>query len=123
MRSFLIRSITSGLAIWVAAAIVPGVRLAEDTLGNRLFTLLLVAVIFGVINGLIKPIVQVLTMPLYVLTLGLFALVLNALLFWFTGWLAGALDLAFAVDGFWSALFGALVVSLVTMLLGAVIRD
>ena len=123
MRSFLIRSITSGLAIWVAAAFVPGVQLAQDTLGNRLFTLLLVGVIFGVVNGLIKPVVQIFTLPLYVLSLGLFALVVNGLLFWFTGWLAGALQLAFAVDGFWSAFFGALVVSLVTMLLGAVIRD
>jgi len=76
-----------------------------------------------VINGLIKPIVAVLTLPLYVLSLGLFALIVNALLFWFTGWLASALDLAFAVDGFWSALFGALVVSLVTMMLSAVIRE
>ena len=123
MRSFLIRTVVSGLAIWVAAGIVPGVALADDDLGSRLLTLVIVGAIFGVINAMIKPVVQVLTLPLYLLTLGLFALIVNALLFWFTGWLAAALNLAFTVDGFWSALFGAIVVSLVTLLLGAVIRD
>jgi putative membrane protein len=119
MQAFLTRLVITGVAIWVAALIIPGVGLGQQDTGEQIVTVLLVALIFGVVNAVLGPIVRTLTFPLYLLTLGLFSLVVNALLLGFTAWLAGQLDLAFTVDGFWAAVGGALVVSLVTMALGA----
>lgn len=119
MQAFLTRLVITGIAIWVAALIIPGVGLGEQDLGSQIVTVLLVALIFGAVNAVLGPIVRTLTFPLYLLTLGLFSLLVNALLLGFTAWLAGKLNLAFTVDGFWAAVGGALVVSLVTMALGA----
>jgi putative membrane protein len=123
MRSFLLRTAFTGVAIWIAALLVPGVELADAELSDQVVTVLLVALIFGVVNALLGPVVKLLALPVVLLTLGLFSLVINALLLWFTSWLAGQLGLAFSVEGFWAALLGALVVSLVTVGLGAVLKD
>jgi putative membrane protein len=123
MRSFLLRTAFTGVAIWIAALLVPGVELADAGLSDQVVTVLLVALIFGVVNALLGPVVKLLAIPLVLLTLGLFSLVINALLLWFTSWLAEQLGLAFSVEGFWAALLGALVVSLVTVGLGAVLKD
>jgi putative membrane protein len=122
MRSFVIRLLVTGVAIWVAAVIVPGVELAEADFTSQAGTVLLVALIFGVVNALLGPILRILTLPLALLTLGLFSLVVNGLLLWITAGLADRLGLAFTVEGFWPAFLGALVVSLVTVGLGAVLR-
>jgi putative membrane protein len=122
MRGFAGRVLTSGIAIWLAAIIVPGVRLEDDDFAGQLVTVLVVAIIFGLVNAVLGPMLKVLTFPLFLLTLGLFALVVNALLLWFTGWLAAQVNLAFAVDGFWAAFLGAIVVTLATMAVGAVTR-
>lgn len=119
MKGFLIRVVVTGLALWLAAVIVPGVELGGDDLTQRVVTLLLVALVFGVVNAVLRPIVTVVAFPLYILTLGLIALVVNALLFWLTAALAGRLGLAFDVEGFLAALLGSLVVSIVTAVLGA----
>ena len=115
MRGFVLRALANAVAIWIATAIVPGVDLGESNLGGKVLTLVLVGALFGIVNAILKPILTVITLPLYVLTLGLFALVVNALLLWLTGALAGALDLAFDVTGFWAALAGGIVVAIVSV--------
>jgi putative membrane protein len=115
MRGFVLRALANAVAIWIATAIVPGVDLGESDLGAKVLTLVLVGALFGIVNAILKPILTVITLPLYVLTLGLFALVVNALLLWLTGALAGALDLAFDVAGFWAALGGGIVVAIVSV--------
>jgi putative membrane protein len=80
-------------------------------------------VIFGVINAIIKPIIKVVGCGFYILTLGLISLVVNALLFLLTGYLANQLHLGFHVDGFWAALFGALIVTVVSFVLHLVIPE
>lgn len=112
---FLLRVVVNAVAIWIATAIVPGVTLGEPELGGQVLTLLLVGAIFGVVNAVLKPVLKVVTLPLYILTLGLFALVVNALLLWLTSWLAGLFDLAFEVSGFWAALGGGIVVAIVSV--------
>jgi putative membrane protein len=121
--NLLLRIVITGAAVWVAALIVPGVQLEDAELGGQIVTVLLVAVIFGVVNAVLGSVLKILSLPLTILTLGLFALVVNALLFWLTGAIAGALDLPFEVTGFLAAFLGAIVVSLVRMGLSGLARD
>lgn len=108
----LIRLLINAAALWVAVRLVPGVSFSGD--GRLLFV---VALVFGVLNASVRPLLWVLTLPFLVLTLGLFTFVLNALLLWMTSALSGALGLGFHVDGFGAAFLGALVVSAVSILL------
>ena len=108
----LIRLLINAAALWAAVRLVPGVSFTGD---GRL--LLVVALIFGVLNASLKPLLFILTLPFLVLTLGLFTFVLNAFLLWTTSELSGAMGLGFHVEGFWSAFLGALVVSAVSILL------
>jgi putative membrane protein len=120
----LIRIVVNGLAIWVAGALLDGVELAEDnsSLGHKIITVLLVGAIFGVVNAVIKPIVKLFSLPFYILTLGLFALVVNALMLEIASWISGKLDLSFHIDQFfWSAIVAAIIVSLVSLALNLVI--
>lgn len=119
----IIRILVTGVAVWVAALIVPGVQLEDADVGGQVVTVLLVAAIFGVVNGVLGSVLRLLTLPLTILTLGLFSLVVNALLFWLTAAIAGALDLPFAVTGFLAALLGAIVVSIVRIGLSALVRE
>ena len=123
MKAFLIKVLAAALALWVATLIVPGVELEGSTFTDRLGTLLIVAIIFGVVNAIAKPIAALFSLPLIVLTLGLFLLVLNALMLLLTDWLAGLLDLPFDVDGFWAAFWGAIVISIVTFVVGLFVGD
>ena len=120
---FLIRVLASAAALAVATAVVPGIELTTASVTSKVLTLLGVALIFGVINAVLKPIVKIVGCLFYILTLGLIALVVNALLLWLTSWLAGKLDLPWHVTGFWPAFWGALIVSVVSWLLGILIRD
>jgi putative membrane protein len=119
----LMRILLTGVAVWVAALVVPGVEVGEGPLATQALTVLGVAAIFGVVNAVLGPIVRLFTLPLKLLTLGLFALVVNALLFWLSSTIAQALDLPFEVTGFLPALLGALVVSLVRMALSRLTRE
>lgn len=123
MKAFLIKVLAGALALWVATLIVPGIELEGSTFTDRLGTLLIVAIIFGVVNAIAKPIAALFSLPLIVLTLGLFLLVLNALMLLLTDWLAGLLDLPFDVDGFWAAFWGAIVISIVTFVVGLFVGD
>ncbi|PRY02624.1 phage holin family protein [Allonocardiopsis opalescens] len=114
--SILIRVIVNALALWLATVLVGGLEVTTDSVGEQVVTLVVVAVIFGIVNAVIKPIVKTVGCPVYVLTLGLIALVVNALLLLLTGWLAGQFGLAFEVDGFWAAFWGAIIVGIVSWL-------
>lgn len=120
MNSFLIRLIINAVAIAATAALLPGITIAQN---NYIVTLIIVAIIFGVVNAVIKPILAILTCPLYILTLGLFTFVMNALMLLLTSWISDQAELGFHVDGFWTALVGAIVISLISFVLSAFIRD
>ena len=120
---FLIRVLASAAALAVATAVVPGIELTTASVTSKVLTLLGVALIFGVINAVLKPIVKIVGCLFYILTLGLIALVVNALLLWLTSWLADKLNLPWHVTGFWPAFWGALIVSIVSWLLSILIRE
>ncbi|GAA2621819.1 phage holin family protein [Actinomadura fulvescens] len=122
MRILLKIAITAA-ALWVATALIDGISLTGDTGPRRAATLVGVAVIFGLINAVIKPIVKTLGCALYVLTLGLIGLVVNALLLLLTSELAERLELPFHVDGFWPAFWGAIVVGVVGWILNLLLND
>ena len=109
MRSLLLHWLLNAAALWAAAALIPGL---EFTGGPG--RLLLVAAVFGIVNSILRPLLTVLTCPLIVITLGLFTLVINALMLLVTGWVSESWNLGFAVSGFWAAFFGGLVVGLVS---------
>lgn len=119
----LIRIVLNAVAVWVATLIVGGVDVTTENTGRKIGTLVVVGAIFGLVNATIKPVAKLLSLPLLLLTLGLFALVLNALLFWLTAVVSGAVGAPFEVDGFWAAFWGAIVVSLVSWLLSIVVKD
>jgi putative membrane protein len=116
LRSLVLHWILNAAALWVAAALIPGL----DFNGGP-WKLLLVAAVFGIVNSTLRPLLTILTCPLIVLTLGLFTLVLNALMLMVTGWLSESWNLGFAVSGFWSAFFGGLVVGIVSLILSMAI--
>ena len=116
--SFLTRLLVNAAALWVATRIVPGVSYTGGAL-----PLLGVALVFGVVNAVISPVLKILTFPIIILTLGIFALVINGLMLMLTSALSSALGLGFHVGGFWAAFWGALVVSLVSTILSLFIRD
>ncbi|RBQ13526.1 phage holin family protein [Micromonospora sp. LHW51205] len=120
---FLIRLAITAVALWIATLIVPGVEVSGRNTGNNVLTLIVVALVFGVVNAVLKPLIKVFGCVLYLLTLGLFALVVNALLFMLTDWIAGLLKLPFHVDGFWAAFWGAIVVAVVSWLISVVVPD
>ncbi|KUJ47847.1 MULTISPECIES: phage holin family protein [Micromonospora] len=125
LKGLLIRVGATAVAFWLATLVIPGISLDTASAGETVLTLVLVAVIFGVVNGVLQPIIKTVGCGFYLLTLGLIALVVNGLLFLLTGWIADQVGLPFEVDGFWpAAVLGALFVGVVTWILGAVLdRD
>ena len=103
----------TAVALWVATVLIDGITLGDQTTPRRILTLVAVAVIFGLVNAVLKPIIKTLGCAFYVVTLGLIGLVVNALLLWLTSELAERLDLPFHVTGFWPAFWGAIVVGVV----------
>jgi putative membrane protein len=118
----LLRWLVSVVAVFVAARIVPGIERPADDAQAVVFYAA-IAVVLGLVNALIRPLLMVLTCPLQAITLGLFTLVVNAACFWLAGWIAQAVGIPFVVDGFAAALAGSLVVSVVSTLLNLFIRD
>ena len=116
----LIRLLGSAAALAVAAAVVPGIELGPGTTVSKVLTLIVVALIFGVVNAVLKPIIKSVGCLFYVLTLGLAALVVNGLLLWLASAVAGALSFPFHITGFVPAFLGALIVSAAGWLLGLV---
>ncbi|MCF3129010.1 phage holin family protein [Streptomyces olivochromogenes] len=123
MKNFVVKTIANAGALAVAVWLLDKITLTGDSTGKKIGTLIVVAVIFGVVNWLVKPIVKVLTFPLFILTLGLITLVVNALMLLLTSWVCGKLDLSFHVEGFWTAVVGGLIISIVSWALNVVLPD
>lgn len=119
----LLKIIVSAAALGVAAWVIPGIVVTGDSNAAKAGTLLAVAVIFGVINAVLKPIIKTVGCAFYVLTLGLVALVVNGLLLWLASWVAGKLDLPFHVTGFLAAVGGALIIGVVSWGLNLLLGD
>ncbi|AJC57203.1 phage holin family protein [Streptomyces sp. 769] len=123
MKHFVVKTLANAAALAVAIWLLKGITLTGENTGRKVFTLVLVALIFGLVNFLVKPVVKVLSFPLFILTLGLITLVVNALMLLLTSWLAGKADLAFHVDGFWTALLGGVIVSIVSWAMHVILPD
>ena len=115
---FLIRLFVNAAALWVATRVVPGV-----TFDGGPLPMLGVALLFGVLNASLRPLAKILTFPLIIVTLGIFALVINGLMLWLTSSLSSSLGLGFHVTGFWAAFWGGVVVSIVSMLLSMLVTE
>jgi len=118
MRSLFIRWLINTLALYVAVQVVNGLHYDKGPVG-----LLIVAAIFGLVNSTLRPILTVLTCPLVLLTLGLFTLVINAVLLMITAWLSAQFDLGFRVDGFWPAFWAGLLIGLVSVFLSLAVGE
>ncbi|MGE0704887.1 MAG: phage holin family protein [Vicinamibacterales bacterium] len=116
--AFIARTLINAASLWAAVRLIPGV----DYSGGWL-PFLGVAVVFGVVNAVLGRLMKLLTLPLIVVTLGVFLLVINALLLWLTSTVSLALGIGFVVTGFWAAFWGGLVVSIVSGLLGLAISE
>lgn len=118
---FILRTLANAAALGVATWLLSGISLTgTDTTANVL-TMLLVAVIFGAFNAILKPIFQIVTIPIVLLTLGLFLIVINAWMLMLTSWIAGLLNIGWQVDGFWTAVLGSLIVSVVSLIVNGVL--
>jgi putative membrane protein len=123
MMNFLVKTIANAGALAVAVWLLDKITLTGDSTGKKIGTLIVVALIFGLVNFLVKPVVKLLSLPLLILTLGLFTLVVNALMLLLTSWLADQVDLSFHVEGFWTAVLGGLIISVVSWALNVVLPD
>lgn len=113
------RFLFSAAALAFATWLIPGISMTSKEPQNSLLGILAVAIIFGIVNSLVKPLFAVATAPLLLLSLRVFLLVINALMLWLTSWVADQLHLGWHVDGFWSAFWGALIVSVVSFILNS----
>ncbi|MEW2420060.1 phage holin family protein [Streptomyces nigra] len=123
MKNFVVKTIANAGALAVAVWLIDNITLTGDSTGKEAATLLLVALIFGLVNVVVKPVVKLFSLPLLILTLGLFTLVVNALMLLLTSWLADKVDLSFHVEGFWTAVLGGLIISVVSWALNVVLPD
>lgn len=121
--NFLLKVIASALGLAVATWLLGGITITGDSDNDRVLTLVLVAAIFGVVDSFVAPVVKTLSLPFIILTLGLFLLVVNALMLMLTSWIAGQVGLGFEVDGFFTAVVGAIVITLVGWLAHLVLPD
>lgn len=121
---FLLKVIINALALWLTTLIVSGVTVHpyEDTTSATVLTYLLIAVIFGVVNAVIGTAIRIVAFPLYILTLGLISLVVNALLLLIVSWISDAMGFGLHVDGFWAGVLGALVLGIIAWLFGLIVR-
>ena len=126
MISFAIKVVVNAIAIWVATVLIDGVQVAggQSSTSSRVLTYLFIGLLFGIVNAIVKPVVKVLAFPFYIVTLGLFTFVVNALMLELTAWLSSHTQLSLHIDHFWwDAVLAALVVTVVSMLLNAVVPD
>lgn len=120
---FLIWVVVNALALAAAAWLIDGISITGSSTEDRVITLVVVALIFGVVNAVVAPVLKLLSLPFIILTLGLFLLVINAAMLLLTSWISGEIGIGFAVDGFWTAVIGAVVVTVATWILEAVLPD
>ena len=126
MMAFLLRAAVTGLALWIVTLVVSGIEfVGGDTTLQKIGIIFVVAVIFGLVNAIIKPIVQIISIPLYVLTLGLIHIVINALMLWVTSWITEHTTHwgLYIEDFWWTAIWAAIVLSIVSWALSLIVRD
>jgi putative membrane protein len=124
--AFLLRAALTGLALWIVTLLVSGIDfVGGDTTLQRIGIIFVVAVIFGLVNAIIKPIVQIISIPLYILTLGLIHIVINALMLWLTSWITEHTTHwgLYIEDFWWTAIWAAIVLSIVSWLLSLIVGD
>ena len=118
MTKFILRWIINAVALFLAVYLVPGVNLQGGVV-----SIIWLALIFGLINAFLRPLLKLLTCPLIFLTLGLFTLLINTFLFWLTSQVGQAFGIGFTINGFWPAFFGGLVVTVVSVILSLILKD
>ena len=122
---FIVRLLINAFALWLTTLIVSGVKVVPFEPGGTVetvLTFLLLALIFGVVNGVIGNLIRIVAFPLYVLTLGLIALIVNGLLLLLVAWISSLIGFGLTVDGFWWGVLGALVLGLISWLIGILLR-
>ncbi|HUI88380.1 MAG TPA: phage holin family protein [Anaerolineales bacterium] len=117
MTRFILRWIINAVAIFLAIKFVPGIHL------DSLFSIIWLALIFGLVNAFLRPLLKLLTCPLIILTLGLFTLLINTFLFWLTGQIGQMFGIVLTFNGFWSIFLGALIISIVSIVLSLILKD
>lgn len=125
MRRFLVRLVINAVALWLTTLIVAGVNVVSFDEGDAfstVVTFLLVALVFGVVNGIVGNAVRIVAFPLYILTLGLLALVVNGLLLLLVAWLTSFFGFGLVVDGFWWGVLGAVVMGLLSWIFSLILR-
>jgi putative membrane protein len=115
--------LVNALALAAAAWLLEGIRVSGGTTEEKAVTLVVVALIFGVLNAVVEPILKLLSLPFIILTLGLFLIVINAVMLMLTSWISGELGHRFVVDGFWTAVLGGIIITIATWILEAVLPD
>lgn len=120
---FLIWVVVNAGALAVAAWLLEGIRIGGKTTEEQAVTLIVVALIFGVVNAVVEPVVKLLSLPFIILTLGLFLIVINALMLLLTSWISEQIGQRFVVDGFWTAVLGGIIITIATWILEAVLPD
>lgn len=120
---WILRLLANAAALAVATWLLRGITLTADGTWHKILVMLVVALIFGIVNAIIKPIFKLVTLPILFLTLGLFLLVINALLLLLTSWIARQIGFGWHVQGFWTAVVGALIVSVVSWVLNTFLHD
>jgi putative membrane protein len=117
-----LRVVITAVAIWLASLWLDGTEIARaSSTPEQILTVLVIAVVFVLVNAVVRPIVSFLSTPLYILTLGLFILVVNALMLMLTGWLTSFTRWGLTVDGFWTAVWGALIISVATWVMALLV--
>jgi|SRR3990172_2937359 len=118
MTKFILRWVVNAIALYLAVYLVPGVNLEGGWV-----SIIWLALIFGLINAFLRPLLKLLTCPLIILTLGLFTLLINTFLFWLTSQVGQAFGIGFTIDGFWPAFLGGLVVTVVSVIMSLILKD
>lgn len=123
--NFLLKVLVNGVALWIASLLVDGIVFTDEGDTTRqVLTIGGVALVFGVLNAIIRPILWFLSLPVLILTLGLFTFILNAIMLALTSWVADLINLSFTVDAFWwDAVLGALIISIVSLIISAVLPE
>lgn len=121
---FLARLIGNGLGLWIATLLLGGLSMTSTTsTGQAVLAFAVVALVLTLVNAIVRPIVKLISLPFYLLTLGLFFLVVNALMLMLTGWISGFTPFGLSVDGFWTAVLGGLIISIVAAIVEAILPD
>ena len=118
MTKFILRWVVNAIALFLAVYLVPGVNLQGGWV-----SIIWLALIFGLVNAFLRPLLKLLTCPLIILTLGLFTLLINTFLFWLTSQIGQAFGIGFTIDGFWPAFLGGLVVTVVSVIMSLILKD